>query len=243
MTVRRFFSENIDSAASAAVLDADEAHHARDVLRLKPGDSIHIFDGKGREYAGILVHLAKNKAEVSGLTEAAPPAPESGIALTLGSVVIPGDKYDLIVQKAVELGVRTIVPLSSVRCELKRKDIEKKLVRWRRIALDAAKQCGRARLMQVGEPLDVKGFIDLYAGKADASIFFSERDGGKLAVDRSPHSITAVVGPKGGWDDSEIEAARAADFEAVTFGGRIMRAETAVIALSAILQHRFGDIN
>jgi len=243
MSVRRFFSDSIDAARGRAELGSEEAHHARDVLRLKTGDALTVFDGEGREFSGKLLSLTKNFGEVGDLQQIEPAAPESPLSITQASVVIPGDKYDLVVQKAVELGVARFFPLTSMRCEIKLKDIEKKLVRWRRIALDAAKQCGRARLMQIAEPHDVKTFVKEMAGECDRRIFFSEREGKKLALDPTPKTLISVIGPKGGWDDSELAAARDSEFEMVTFGGRILRAETASIALTAILQHRFGDIN
>lgn len=243
MSVRRFFSDSIDEAGGRAELDAEEAHHARDVLRLRSGDALSIFDGAGREFSGKLLSLTKSFGEVGDLQEVEPAAPESPLSITQASVVIPGEKFDLVVQKAVELGVMRFVPLTSMRCEIKLKDIDKKLARWRRIALDASKQCGRARLMQIEEPLDVKTFVKTMTGMCDRRIFFSEREGKKLALAPTPKSLISVIGPKGGWDDSELAAARDSGFEIVTFGGRILRAETASIALTAILQHRFGDIN
>lgn len=243
MTIRRFFSDTIDAATGRAILSPEEAHHARDVLRLKTGDAIDLFDGEGREFAGKLLSLTKTLGEVGEVHEIEPAAPESNLSITQASVVIPGDKYDLVVQKAVELGVVEFVPLTSMRCEIKLRDLDKKLTRWRRIALDASKQCGRARLMQIGEPLDVKTFLKGISEGFDRRIFFSERDGGKLSFDQLVTTLVSVIGPKGGWDDSEITAARDAGFEIATFGGRILRAETAAIALTAILQHRFGDIN
>lgn len=243
MTIRRFFSDSIDPAAKRATLGPEEAHHARDVLRLKTGDDLSLFDGEGREFSGTLHSLTKTFGEVVDVSEIEPSAPESPLAITQASVVIPGDKYDLVVQKAVELGVMNFVPVTSMRCEIKLKDIDKKLARWRRIALDAAKQCGRARLMEIGEPQDVRAFLKDNAGNFGRRVFFSEREGSKLSFESRPETLLFVIGPKGGWDNSELAAARDSNFEIVTFGGRIMRAETASIALTAILQHRFGDIN
>lgn len=222
-------------------LDADETRHLRDVLRLREGADISIFNGEGAEFLCRVDAVTKNSTTATVLKEIEAAAPESPLSLTLASVVIPGDKYDLIVQKAVELGVVHFVPLASIRCELKAKDLPKKLTRWRRIALDAAKQCGRARLMTIGEPREVTDFVDS-TGSGHSRVFFSERDGAPLAADRTLRDLTAVIGPKGGWDDAELASARAAGFEVVTLGGRIMRAETAAIALTAILQHRFGDV-
>ena len=240
--MRRFFADPDSFSDGVVTLDGNEARHARDVLRLRAGDEIAVFDGIGNEYAARLEEVGKTGAVASVTGRLEPSAPESPLAITLASVVIPGDKYDLIVQKAVELGVVRFIPLSSIRSEVKLKELHKKMVRWQRIALDAAKQCGRATLMSIEAPQNVG---DLLSGASadETKIFFSERGGEALPELTSPSSLTVVIGPKGGWDDQEIEAAAQNQFSVVTLGGRIMRAETAAIAITAILQHRFGDIN
>jgi 16S rRNA (uracil1498-N3)-methyltransferase len=240
--MRRFYSSEINADRQQLVLTGDEHHHLRNVLRLDEGEDISVFDGNGREFLCRIDKLDKKEADVTVVREIDPSAPESPVEITLASVAIPGDKYDLIVQKAVELGVVNFYPLTSVRCEMKLKDLRKKLDRWHRIALDASKQCGRARLMTVQEPLDVRDLL-LSAGDDHLRIFFSERGGQTMPVTEEPQRVTAVIGPKGGWDDSELDAATAAGFHIVTLGGRIMRAETAAISLTAILQNRFGDLN
>lgn len=238
--MRRFYSSNFED--KKVLLDADETRHLRDVLRLHHGDEISVFDGAGGEYLCRIDSIKKLETEASVIRQIEPAAPESPVAITIASVAIPGDKYDLIVQKAVELGVVNFVPLASARSEVKLKDLPKKNIRWRRIALDAAKQCGRAHLMAINEPRNVEDFLT-ESREADLKIFFSERDGEKLADPQMPKEITAIIGPKGGWEDSELNAAKDNGYSLVTVGGRIMRAETAAIALTAILQHRFGDIN
>jgi 16S rRNA (uracil1498-N3)-methyltransferase len=239
--MRRFYLPEIDGESGRAVLEGTEHHHARNVLRLEPGDEISVLDGRGREFICRIDSIDKKRTELTIVREARASAPESPLDLTLAAVAVPGDKYDLIIQKAVELGVTTFVPLTSARCELKLKEVVKKLERWQRIILDASKQCGRAKLMELAGPNEVCGFIN--ACPADhLRIFFSERDGGTFP-DEAAGRITAVIGPKGGWDNAELDAAKEADFKVLTLGGRIMRAETAAISLTAILQHRFGDLN
>ena len=240
--MRRFYAPPESFAHGIVTLDEDETRHLRDVLRLRTGDEIAVFDGLGNEFS-VRIHTISKKTAVGEIGERLQPsAPESPVALTLAAVVIPGDKYDLVIQKAVELGVTRLVPLSSVRSEVKIKDLPKKLPRWRRIALDAAKQCGRATLMAIDEPAEVIEFLGRGHGASEL-LFFSERAGAALPDLKEPKSIAVVIGPKGGWEDAEIETAKRHDFSVVTLGGRIMRAETAAIALTAILQHRYGDIN
>lgn len=239
--MRRFFAPVENFLGQTVTLGEDETRHLRDVLRLSVGEEVSVFDGLGREYRCLIKTIEKRSSILSLVEEVTPASPESDLDLAVVATVLPGDKYDLVVQKAVELGVVELIPVVTKRCELKLKDATKRLTRWRRIAFEASKQCGRARLMTVREPLD---FIELLAQRGnDDYLLFSERGGENFAGVRANKKITAIFGPKGGWDDHELEAARAEGIGVVTLGGRVLRAETAVIAISAVLQHRFGDFN
>jgi len=222
-------------------LDTDETRHLRDVLRLRRGDEVAVFDGDGGEFACEIVEIGKKTAELRVLYDIEPSSPESPLDLTLAAAILKHDRFDLVIQKAVELGVTTLVPLDVVRFDVRAKDAVKRIDRWRRIALEATKQCGRARLMRIAEPLDFTEIIT----NADptATIMFSERDGGPMPETLQHKEITAIIGPVGGWDDIELEAAKKCGVAAVTLGGRILRAETAAISIATILQHRFGDLN
>lgn len=241
--MRRFYAPKANFTTTTVTLDQDEAKHLRDVLRLKTGDEIAVFDGEGNEFLCRIESVSRKDCTATVSRKIAPAAPESPLVLTLASVAIPGEKYDLIVQKAVELGVMRFVPLASVRSEVKLKDLSKKLTRWRRIALDASKQCGRAHLMSIEEPQNIADFLKTIREQECPKIFFSEREGSPLPELTEPKELITVIGPKGGWDDAELKTAQANGLSIVTLGGRIMRAETAAIALTAILQHRFGDVN
>ncbi len=160
--------------------------------------------------------------------------------LTLAVALLKGEKFDLVVQKAVELGVTTLVPLNTKRADVKLKEHEKKVERWRKIALEACKQSGRAKLMRIENPSNFADYIKTANG---AKILFAERGGESFSAIEKSETITAFVGAEGGWEDAEIEAAKAENFQIITFGGRILRAETAAISVAAILQNRFGDLN
>ena len=242
--MRRFYSKPEQIDEGRIVLGRDETRHLRDVLRLRPGDEASVFDGLGHEYHCVIEAVSKNDATLAVLREIEPSSPESPLDLTLAAAILPGEKFEITVQKAVELGVTRLQPLYTVRCEVKSGGGSRRLERWQKIAAGSAKQSGRAKLMEIAEPMPLAEFLaSLPADAPDTSlVFFSEREGvGFSAIKRSP-KIVAVFGPKGGWDDAEIEMAKAAGFTIVTFGGRIMRAETAAIAMTAILQHRFGDL-
>ena len=236
--MRRFYSPSAQVGINIQ-LEWDESRHLRDVLRLSVGDEVAVFDCNGCEFLATIKSIGKKVAELSIRDETSPASPESPLNLTVAATVINGEKYDLIIQKSVELGVTTLIPLISKRCEVKQSDAIKRLDRWRRIGLEATKQCGRAKLMAITEPQTFEAYINTPSSK----IMFSERDGGKLPDKIDGDAVTLVYGPKGGWDDIELRQAKDNDASLVTFGGRILRAETAAIGITAVIQNRFGDMN
>ena len=239
--MRRFYAPVENFRGQDVTLSEDETRHLRDVLRLPIGEEVSVFNGAGHEFKCVIRTIEKKSSTLSLVEEVNPASPESNLDFSVAATVLPGDKYDLVIQKAVELGVVEFKPLVTTRCEVKLKDAAKRLNRWRRIAFEASKQCGRAKLMIVSEPVE---FGELVSKKAsDNYLLFSERQGESFDTVIPSKKITAVFGPKGGWDDHELEAAHGKGIKVVTLGGRVLRAETAAIAISAILQHRFGDFN
>lgn len=238
--MRRFYALPQHFIDGRVTLDEDETRHLRDVLRLKTGDNVNVIDGQGGEFRCVISSVGKRETVLAIIESVDPPAKESPLELTLAVSILKGEKFDLLTQKAVELGVNMLVPLETARSEVRMGDREKRRLRWQKIAIGATKQCGRAMVMKVEHPMT---FIN-FAGTAPGPVyFFSERDGSPFVSTTAGHKITAVVGPEGGWDDSEIELAKSSGFTVVTLGGRILRAETAAISVASILQHRFGDFN
>ena len=240
-------------------LAQEEARHLRDVLRLRAGEEVFVFDGEGREFACVVAELGAGKhcyarLEVRAPVEAA--RPESPLRLTLALALLKGEKFDLVVQKATELGVARVVPVATLRADVRARDAKdegKRAARWRRLALEAAKQSGRARVPVVEPPRALADALREEAAPPGAHaerlpLFFTERGGRGLMsavgglFGAVPPRVAAMVGPEGGWDDSEIEAARHADWQLVTLGGRTLRAETAAVAAVVLLQHLFGDL-
>ena len=249
---RRFYAPPIAFALDAQTvsLSADEARHARGVLRLQPGDEVYVFDGAGREFRCAVREFHRDGAVLKVLEEVEPARPESPLNLTLGIALLKGEKFDLVLQKATELGASRIVPVATLRADVRIRDgdeAKRKVTRWQRIVLEAAKQCGRAQLMEIEEPVVFRALIDSPAEAGRLRLMFAERNGTSLAeVARNPPSasakVFALIGPEGGWADEEIELARRAGWQIVTLGGRTLRAETAAIAIVALLQHCFGDL-
>lgn len=252
MTRRRFYAppSAFTPKADSVTLAADEARHLRDVLRLKLGEEVHVFDGEGREFSCRIHESRKDFAHLNVVSEAEPARPESPLRFTLGVALLKSDKFDLVVQKATELGVVRIVPLTTRLADIHlrdKSDASKRVTRWQRIALEAAKQSGRALVPEVAAPLSFNEFIELAPTDAQGKLMFSERSGHSLVELKNNlsgrlQSIAALVGSEGGWTDEEIALARQAGWTIVTLGGRTLRAETAAIAVTVLLQHLFGDL-
>lgn len=238
----RFFALPESFRDERVLLDSGETRHLRDVLRLTEGTNVNVFDGCGREFSCTVVEIKKAETELLVLSELSASSPESSYELTLAAAMLKGEKFDLVVQKAVELGVTRLIPLQTKRCDVKPRDATKRAERWRKIALEASKQTGRAKLMRVDDPFSLDELMSSDIPREEM-ILFSERDGEPFSSIGDRSQITAIVGPEGGWDDEELSAARSNGLAIVTLGGRILRAETAAIALAAVLQHRFGDLN
>lgn len=243
MTTRRFYAPPSQFDRSAVILDDDETRHLRDVLRLKVYDSANVFDGEGHEFECRIDAIEKRQASLTILKEVTQASPESPLDLTIAAVLLKGDRLDLVVQKAVEIGVNRFIPMTSVRCDVKAADMSKRAARWKRIAMEATKQCGRTRLMQIEDVIEFRELIDRTNDAPELRrIHFSERDGQSFDAVAGATKILAFIGPEGGWDDAEIEKATAAGIISITFGGRILKADTAAISIASILQHRFGDM-
>jgi 16S rRNA (uracil1498-N3)-methyltransferase len=244
LKMRRFFAAPEDFNDTEIVLSDEESRHLRDVLRLRAGERVAVFDGAGRESACLIEQATGKRARLRILEEIAPPAPESNLNLTLAVALLKGEKFDLVVQKTTELGVKKIVPLATERADVKLKDardVERKIERWQRIALEACKQSGRAAQPQIEQPIEFKSFVAQNPG----GILFAERGGEKLQAcfhENFSSNLIAIVGAEGGWAASEVETAKAVDYKIVTLGGRVLRAETAAIVAVALIENLWGDL-
>ena len=241
MTRRRFHAPPDSFKQGVITLSGDQARHLREVLRLKPGDEVYVFDGLGHEFRCTVSNARRESAELRIEAEAQPAKSESQLQLNLCVALLKGEKFDLVVQKATELGVSKVTPLMTRYADVHLRDAadaSKRVARWQRIAMEAAKQSGRAFVPEITLPV---AFDEALAIEG-LGVMFSERGGVAFESLPATTSITALVGSEGGWTDEEIEAARARNFHIVTLGGRVLRAETAAIAVTVLMQHRFGDL-
>ena len=254
MTRRRFFAppDSFELDCSKVTLAAEEARHLLDVLRLNRGDEVFVFDGDGREFRCTVDEMKRERATLIVNAEVKPARPESTLQLTLAVALLKGEKFDLVVQKATELGATRIVPVVTKLADVRLRDERdgaRRVARFRRIAVEACKQSGRARVPEILEPIGFQALIKSKPTiKREWRAMFSERDGTSLneaikTLQAHPVSVTALVGSEGGWTDEEIALARDEGWSIVTLGGRTLRAETAAITITALLQHLFGDLS
>jgi len=250
-TRRRFYAppSSFEHEGKSVILPPEEARHLRDVLRLAPGNPAFVFDGEGNEYECSITDVRRDYARLAVVSKVSPKSPESALKLTLAVSLLKGDKFDLVVQKATELGVQAILPIETRYADIRLKDDrdgERRRARWQRIALEAAKQSGRATVPKVSGPSDLAELFERNIIGDETRFMFAERLGDSFAEAirgiATPKSVVALVGSEGGWAVEELQQARHSEWRIVTLGGRTLRAETAAITVTALLQHRFGDL-
>jgi 16S rRNA (uracil1498-N3)-methyltransferase len=251
MQRRRFYAPPGEITGSTILLPLDETHHLTRVLRLWPGDEVFVFDGCGREYKCRFTGIKSNRSRLE-IIDALAERVESPLDLTLAQSLAKGEKFDLIVQKATELGIRRIIPLATERGDVRLADekASKRLERWRRISLEALKQSGRRSLVEIVAPLALEDFLEA-ATKRDRAVnsrmlAFSERGGSPVSdavagVEKGS-AVIVLVGPEGGWSEEELARLDELGAKAVTIGPRVLRTETAAIVAVALLQHALGDL-
>lgn len=242
--MRRFFIDPATVGDAKATITGDEAHHICDVLRLKPGTDVELFDGNGNIHQARIQQTGKGRVEVAIL--ATRTATGSATRLAIGVALLTGKKMDLVMQKATELGVDTIYPFVSRHCSIKEKNANKE-DRWQRIIMEACKQCNRPTVPKCAPVCDLADLLATGATYAERIIFW-EQERSRTLHDLLPAatprpSALALFGPEGGFSSEEISHAVAAGFTPVSLGSRILRAETAVIGGSAILQFLLGNLN
>lgn len=241
-TIRIYEGQDNLKIENEILLSEMGSAHILRVLRMKKGDPINIFDGKGHEFETIITD-DKKQAKVKIIKEIENNR-ESPIKIELGQVISRGDKMDYTIQKACELGIFTITPLVSIRCNVKldNKREDKKILSWQKIAASACEQCYRSFVPTINpietlnswckkDPDAINITLDPYARS-------SIKD---LHIDKSK-KIRLLIGPEGGFDNSEIELTKACNFQGVTLGPRILRTETAALVALSILGSHFGDL-
>ena len=242
MRVTRIHVAGPLAPGSEITLPAQAGEHLVRVLRLETGARFVLFDGTGGEYTASLAAVGKQAR--ARVLDHAPIERESPLDITLLQGIARGERMDLIVQKATELGVARIVPLIAERSVVKidAKQRERKRAHWQSIVVSACEQCGRNRVPPVTDPLSLGEAIGaLPAGSARCLLAADAADSLASMASRPPASMVLLVGPEGGLADGEERHAKAHGFTAYRLGPRIMRTETAGLAALAALQAVAGD--
>jgi 16S rRNA (uracil1498-N3)-methyltransferase len=231
------------TVGSELELPAAAAEHALRVLRLRVGDPLVLFNGDGQDYATVILEGDRRRARVHVEASQAVDT-ESPLTLTLAQAVARGDKMDLIVQKATELGVSRIVPLLTERGEVRldERRADKRLQHWQSVAASACEQCGRARLPAIEPVQALESWLATLPEAGALRLALLPDAGASLATLPASGAAIVVVGPEGGLGDRDVAALRAQGFNGLKLGPRILRTETAGLAALAALQARLGDL-
>ncbi len=225
----------------------DLLHHLRDSLRLHPGDSLTLNDGCGTRYRVEVTHVNSQAIESRIIDQQIAPE-NTTFPVVLGQALLKGDKMDLVVQKATELGVAAIVPIHSTHSVVRPHPdrLRHQRIRWERIARDAAQQSERWSIPSLADPAGLPEVCRQYALTSAKGILQERANGSPLSEMPLPQDghgpIILLVGPEGGWAPDEQRVAHAQGFLPLTLGPRILRAETAAIAALSILQSRLDKI-
>ncbi len=225
----RFFVPDALEIGATIALNDQELHHAR-VLRVREGEEIELFDGRGKAY--VAKYASPDAVHIIG--EAANREPRTAIHLAMSFIQL--DKFELVVQKGTELGVHSFIPLITDRMELRIERIRGREERWKKIVLEAVKQSGRARIPSIESPMR----FDEAISKAGTKIVF-DADVEPSATEQS-NPATLFIGPEGGWSERELNIARDRGALFHRLGPRRLRAETAAVVAVTIIAARSGDI-
>ena len=246
--MRRFFVERIEPEGDQVRVPSPEADHITRVLRMGPGDRFILMDGTGARFQAVIRSVRAGEV-VLNLERPLPAPSPSPVEITLCASLLKSRPMDLLIQKTSELGVHRVQPLICARTavRLPQDRVESRLRHWREIARSAAKQADRAVPARVVPPAALKDALAAWGERSFLKVLLWE---GEAAMDlkallRGTHpakGIAVVVGPEGGFSKTEVDAARAAGFVPVSLGRRILRAETAALAVVAVMQYEWGDL-
>lgn len=246
MNAPRFYSPETLSAGACVALSESAARHAARVLRLREGDALILFDGRGGEYPARIARCGRDEvlAELEAWRDN---ECESPLAITLVQALQAGEKMDLTVQKAVELGAQRIVPVASQRSvvRLEGERARRRVEHWRAVAASACEQCGRNRLPEIRELESLRQWLARPADGDVLRLMLDPRSANTLQTLLRPDSgrrVELLIGPEGGFAPEEDAMAVEAGFAGIRLGPRVLRTETAGLAALAAIQCLWGDL-
>lgn len=245
MTANRFFIDTERPLTASAVLKGEEHHHLKNVARIKPGDRVWLINKAGESYSALVERIEKSQTLLTILDKIKRTEPR--VKVTLAQALIKMKNFELIIQKATELAVHELIPVVATRSLIRIEDkLENKKVRWLKILRESAKQSG---VVHVPAILSAKTLNEVVRGRQDeAKIFLSEHKGmpmrhflmpekRKKQGEQYPSSLLILVGPEGGWTESEEEDIVGHGFQAISLGRQVLRTETAAISSLAMVDH------
>ncbi len=246
--MRRFFIQSDRLSGDSPVITGDDAGHIRNVLRLKPGDVIELIDGTGLECDARIVRMTAGKVEVSILGRRFSESRSAPI-LIIAQALLKDNKPDTIIRQVTEMGIHEWLPFAAHRSVpvLNAQRMSARKDRWEKIAIEALKQCRRSNLLKISDLLTFDAML-AYGQNCDIKLIFWEDESPSKPFELpdenadSDHSIIAIIGPEGGFTPDEIAAARARGYTTVSLGPRILKADTATLAVSTLLQYGYGDM-
>ena len=243
MKSRLFVSQALINGTSV-VVEGDRARYLGRVLRLRVGDAITVFDGSGPEWPAMIEGMTKSTATLQ-LGDSVEAGTESPLSLHLVQGVSRGERMDYVVQKATELGVKRITPVLTEYgvVKLDGERAAKRRDHWQGVAASACEQSGRTRLPLIDAPMSLKQWFGEKPAEADVDLILRPGAATPLAKVEVPATKACIlIGPEGGFSDTEYEDAEIAGFRAVSLGPRILRTETAAAAALAVMQASWGDL-
>ena len=243
MSTRLFVSGALINGAEVEV-DGDPARYLSKALRSRVGDQVTLFNGEGPEWPATISQISKSTV-VLKLGDGIEANTESTLKIHLVQCISRGDRMDFVVQKATELGVKRITPVLSEYgvVKLDNARAEKKREHWQKIAASACEQSGRTRPPLIDTPITLKNWFGNKPASVDAELILTPGAATPLASIATPETkVCILIGPEGGFSDTEYKDAAVSGFEAVSLGPRVLRTESAAIATLAVLQSLWGDL-
>jgi 16S rRNA (uracil1498-N3)-methyltransferase len=243
MRLNRIFCDGPLASGAELALPAAGAYHVARVLRMREGAPLSVFDGSGQEFRAEIARVRGDEVAIK-LGEPLSGTTESPLKITLIQGVSRSERMDWTLQKATELGVAAIAPVLTARSvvRLDEQQAQKKQTHWRGIVIASCEQCGRSKIPSVAAPVSLKDYFAT-AQKTGLRLVLSPSAPGSLAgLTSLPNKVELLIGPEGGLDDEELQAAQKAGFTAVRLGPRVLRTETAAVVALTVLQALWGDL-
>ena len=244
MALTRLFIRSDLQSGQELQLDGEQAKYLGRALRLRVGDALSVFSAESGEFAAKIISIGKSIAQVE-VGEAIPSATESPLKVHLVQGVSRGERMDVVVQKATELGVKRISPVLTeyAMVKLDGSRANKRREHWQKIAESACEQSGRTRPPLIDEPLPLKTWFGAKTSEADVDLILKPNASTPMASLKAPkRKVCLLIGPEGGFSDNEYEDADVSGFTAVSLGPRVLRTETAAIAAVTVAESLWGDL-